>query len=132
MTTNVFQNLNLPKLERRLPQSIAQRQRLESEAFDRCLRIDESNLDSKIYTELKPVKITSVKIKWNEENGHLTVPSRKKKQKNLIKELSWMNSVRTGKHVLKEYPVLVCFGLKCLHSKHPGVQTSRLKYPESL
>lgn len=79
MTTNVFQNLNLPKLERRLPQSIAQRQRLESEAFDRCLRIDESNLDSKIYTELKPVKITSVKIKWNEENGHLTVPSRKKK-----------------------------------------------------
>lgn len=99
--------------------------RLESEAFDQCLMIDESNHDSKIYAESKPVKIILVKIKWNEENGNLTVPSRKK-QKNLIKELSWMNSVQTGKHVLKEYPALVYFGLKCLHSKHPGVKISRV------
>lgn len=78
-------------------QSIAQRQRLGSGAFDRS--IDESN------TELMPMNnIIPVKVKWNEKtNGNLfNCTIEEKKLKKLIKELSWMNSIQTGKYFLKK------------------------------
>ena len=50
-----------------------------------------------------------------------------KKWKNLMKELNWMNRVQTGKYFLKKSSVLVCFGFKCLHSKHPWGQNVQVK-----
>ena len=38
-----------------------------------------------------------------------------------------MNRVQTGKHFLKKSSVLVCFDLKCLHSKHPLGQNVQVK-----
>lgn len=44
-----------------------------------------------------------------------------------MKELNWMNRVQTGKHYLKKSSVLVCFGFKRLHSKHPRGQNVQVK-----
>lgn len=91
--------------------------------------IDGTNLDGKMYTALMPVKIISVKLKWNfEKTGMCSAIPYRKKWKSWIKELSWVKRVETGNHFLKKSSELVCFGLKCLHSKHPrgpNVQVTR-------
>lgn len=61
------------------------------------------------------------------KKGNFVCTIEGKKWKNLMKELNWMNRVQMGKHFLKKCSALVCFGFKCLHSKHPWGQNVQVK-----
>ena len=101
-------------------------------AFNHC-EIDQrinSRLQNLYRIDAGENNFNKVKIEWKKKRKSVcTIEG--KKWKNLMKELNWMNRVQTGKYFLKKSSVLVCFGFKCLHSKHPWGQNVQVKISRS-